>query len=517
LANVNDYDKNDDDSGGLSTGFTPAQSSAVGSATGQGPQQAPTQKQQSDGYVPWSSFVSANQDVSQREAGRLQGEVQGDVTKAQSDLSGAQSTFNQGVDSNYNQPAQKQTASPAGPKGAQKQQAPPSTEQNQPQAGSATGWDAFSGSTPSAPTMRAGAAAAAPSNPSPGGTSRASGVSGGMTGAATALSQPAQSRVTSQNPANAVIPTGTLAPSPAPARIRGAPVAATTTQPGVAGLQPAPTGAQSQQRQSIQGYGFQALKPGATATGPKDLESAAGSGWQGLLGDTLKAQQEANALGSETGVQGILQQQQTSPLENTKLDAALINGQGAPGFEKLAQQYGGNQLMQNVANAEQSSQDKWNQLLGDEKTRQGFDDAGKQAPIAPLSSGGATVTSLGSPTSIGADTSGWNDDYEKAWEEAQADGQKAAQQNNGQVVIGYGGSNMGLGNGGAINVTPAGSGKPPHGGTWAQDPATVSKWWGGADGPAIGDKSISAADWYALAEMPPEARATWWKHHKAGG
>src|SRR5579864_4264238 len=103
MPSLNDYDKNDDGgAGGLDEGFTPAQSASTGGAATGGPQQAAAPKQAGDAYVPWSSFVSANQDVSQREANKLAGQTQTDVSKAQSDLSGAQSSFNNSIDGNYN-------------------------------------------------------------------------------------------------------------------------------------------------------------------------------------------------------------------------------------------------------------------------------------------------------------------------------------------------------------------------------------------------------------------------------
>ncbi|HXJ63947.1 MAG TPA: hypothetical protein VNN79_09345, partial [Actinomycetota bacterium] len=58
-------------------------------------------------FTPWSRLVSANKSVSDREAGKLGGQVQGDVDKAKGELDSAQQSFNSGFDANYGKTSQK--------------------------------------------------------------------------------------------------------------------------------------------------------------------------------------------------------------------------------------------------------------------------------------------------------------------------------------------------------------------------------------------------------------------------
>jgi hypothetical protein len=418
-ATVDDYDKNDEDKGDLSDiGMTPAQSEGVGSATG-APKQATPEKQQSDGYVPWSSFVDANKDVSDREAGKLAGQVQGDVSKAQGDLASAQAGYDAGNAGNYSS-GKKQSPNTVGTVMSSEDAFPtqepagktskPSDSANPPAGGSTGYGPSPSSTTAAAPTGRTptatyseptgprqalngalppNGAVPPPPNAGPGGRAPAQGY--------TPPSNPTAPPSNTQQEGGAAAPWSTLghqAASLAPNAAAAGPTMAAKTAPtaGVPGV--------------LEQYGrSQALAPGAAnkaANGPKDLEQSLGEAkWNSLLGETTKAQQEANALGSESGVQGLLQQGQSSPEQNTAFDAALINGQGGPQFRDLAQKYGGNQLEQGVVNADQKAQDAWKQLQGDVDARAAWD-ASAKGPA-----GAGSVSQL-SPTGVTAGASGYD-------------------------------------------------------------------------------------------------------------
>lgn len=350
-AATNDYDPNDPESDGLSdAGVSPGQSAAIkggsGGAGATAPHEAPTGGGEQQGYVPWQSFVNANADVSQREAGKLQGQVEGDVSKAQGDLTSAQNNFNSGVDANSAQPA-----APAAPTKAKK------SEGTQQQAAPAAQSDALTSAAAPQIQRNTAQAAQAPTGATPGADQ----------GNPWASFLP---------PSNGQPPTPPT-PQQKPQGLGAAPVglsqglgtsAAPSTASAALGGLVSPTS---------RIHGLTGAAAAGSPTGSHDLESAAGAApWQTLIGDTNKAGAEAYALGSESGVESLLQQNQTAPLQGNSdpsktgaFDAALVNGQGQKGFLAENQKYGNNQLQNNVVGAEKSSQDRWKQLQGDSAAR----------------------------------------------------------------------------------------------------------------------------------------------------
>jgi hypothetical protein len=272
------------------------------------------------------------------------------------------------------------------------------------------------------------------------------------------------------------------------------------------------------QQSYVRGQNLAPSAAGGNPTGPQNLEQAAGSqAWSQLMGDTSKASDEANALGSQAGVEGLLQQQAYSPT-NSAFDAALINGSGGPQFRSLAHQYGGDALEKNVGNAEQAAQDRWKQLQGDVDTRQAFDAAAANAPVpgAPAVAQATSTTPAspgGPPTEDGFDAATY------AYGQSMAD---KSQQQNGSSGIpinpnGYGGGSgysggglFGTDNGGVpfINVGSTANGKSSD---W-------NGWFGGAD---VGNQSpqqlgLTPQEIWSLSIMSPSQRAAWLKSHHKG-
>lgn len=145
---------------------------------------------------------------------------------------------------------------------------------------------------------------------------------------------------------------------------------------------------------------------GTGITGAKDLESQLGTdAWGKLLGDTAHASADANALGSEQGVQSLIQQQSAGPLaQGGAFDAALVNGANGQDFRRLNQLYGGDQLLGQVVGADKAAQDRWSKLMGDvdaaSKGRQKtIDDASNPEPASEPAPAGQTSPS-DAPTSI---------------------------------------------------------------------------------------------------------------------
>lgn len=286
------------------------------------PHDAEPQRSEQQAFVPWSSLVNANEDVAKREAGKLQSQVQGDVSKAQGDLTSAQTGFNAGIDSNY--------------LGTPKPTGGTSRSESRAAAGSAdNSANARRHQTPSpAPTGPTEATPDTLGTSNPWATLSGDGASAGAAPQAAGVGD---QRAFSVPPA----------------------------------YQPPPT---SNNVAGTAGAAF-GLTPTAAASpaGAKDLEASAGApAWSTLLADTGRATAEAKALGSETGVQGLLQQGQTAPLPGDSdparagiMDAALINGQGQHDFQKEADQYGGNQLAKGVVDAETAAQNRWKSLQGD--------------------------------------------------------------------------------------------------------------------------------------------------------
>jgi len=450
--------------------MSPAQ--AVGSATG-APKQAPTQKQQSGGFIPWSSFVSANKEVSDREAGKLAGQTQRDVDTAQGELSKAQQGFDSTIGGNYQQAATPATAP------TKKQPASHQAPGNTPQA--------------EKPMGRPESTAAAPGL----GSETASGEqkAASLTGYTPDLSQTRQTT-----------PSGEAVKATAPS-----PWASFAKPENMSPAGAPPKGAmQAPASNPLAGYVRSTqLTPGAVANGPggpQDLEHSAGQqAWGQLLGDTTKAQEEANALGSQSGVEALLQSQQAAP-GNSAFDAMLINGAGGPQFQKLSQQYGNGKLVGNVANAEQASQDAWKQLSGDVDTARAFNAAA--AGAQPSSTAAATPAAAAPPSA--ADASAWSEQDQNGWNAAEQLGQQQAQKHGGQAAWDFtGGANDdSVDDNGVIHVP-----RKQQGGKFSAD---WSSWWGGGSDVDPRTMGLSAADLYALANVSPEQRAKWLKTHKHG-
>jgi hypothetical protein len=358
----NDFDENDKDE--ASPGLTPAQAESVGTAAGAAKQtQASTGQQQE--YVPWESFVSANKDVSGREANKLQGQVQGDVSKAQGDLSSAASGFNQGIDSNYggskSADAATQTASrqPFSARDvAQQAQSVATAQPETAPAQSKTPWASFTGQPAKPPAPPPGPPPPPPGPPPP-------------------PPPPPPGPPTPNTPT----PTPGVA-GPPPPQIPTAPAVPTKALAGKLSASPTLAGGVQDVGRSRR---LAAAAAAGTPAGAHDLESSAGSdAWNKLLADTNTASQEANALGSEHGVQGLLQRNNPNAIEgdpnNSAFDAALLEGQGQRGFNDLASKYGGTQLQKGVVDAEKASQARWAQLQGDVARRNAFDNANKAQP-----------------------------------------------------------------------------------------------------------------------------------------
>jgi hypothetical protein len=265
MPNINDYDKSEEDNGAPTSVSSGSPGSTVSSGGGMAPSGASPQHEET--FTPWSRFVNANKEVSDREAGKLQSSVQNDVNAATSGREGAAKAQQQGVESNYSQ-------------------------------GSSFAPAAFGGSSSGFGRKAAPGA----------------GTQGGLTN--DALNAP---------------------------------------------------------------------------KGSQDLESQLGpDAWAKLLGQTGKAGAEANALGSETGVQGLIQERAAKPLaQGGAFDAALESQAGAPGFQALNKQYGDNQLFGQLAQADTAAQGRWQKLMGDENAGRAAASAAQAA--APEGSKAASV------------------------------------------------------------------------------------------------------------------------------
>lgn len=400
MPTVNDWDPNDPDDAdiGLSPGLS---ASTQGSSTG-GPKAASASKQQDAGYVPWSSFVSANQDVSDRQAGKLQGQVQNDVTGAQNTLNTASANYQSQINSNYqtpSTPSAKSTPASAG-----------STKQTQ-------GSDLAPGAQPQSTFANDGASITAP-------TSAPSTISKGSSAAAPWASLMGSQTSTSTQPPSTPPATGTVDVATTPnVSVQSAQTpAAPPTTPWSSFTAPSATANPLQKATSTQQtpgmsamqtqVRSQNLTPNVAANGsptPQDLETEMGpAAWSSLMGNVTRAQGEAGALGSETGVQSLIQSGQSAP-ENTAFDAALINGAGGPGFYNLSNKYGGSQLTDAVTNAEQNSQNEWGQLQGDITQRQAWDKAAAAAAAAQQAAPAAATPAPASPyyiPTVGPDNTG---------------------------------------------------------------------------------------------------------------
>lgn len=284
MPTIDDYDQNEEKQGGAGdfVASAPTPSARAPGSGGSTPPPTGASPQHEETFVPWSRFTSANQEVSDREAGKLQKSVQNDVNAAGSARDSLAAAQKQGIESNYG------NGTPA----------------------------------PSAQTV-------------------AEHPIGGAT-------KPME------------------APTPAPT--------------------PAPSGG---------GLTNEALN---SPQGAKDLETQAGAdAWAKLLGQTKKAGDEANALGTTTGVQGLIQDRSSQPLaQNGAFDAALEQQAGGEGFQQLNKQYGNGQLLNQLAQADAAAQERWQKLLGDQKAQQG---AQRGAPVEPPGPQGQAAPS-DQPTSI---------------------------------------------------------------------------------------------------------------------
>ena len=213
--------------------------------------------QKDSGFVPWSRFVSANQEVAGREANKVNSQVSGDINAASKTANDASNAFGAAIESNYGHEGDKR----AGPR---------NQTDDQRASGATGGFGSTAGfTTPNAPPSREA-----------------------LTGAASNMTK----------------------------GFGGSPTAAPT------GIAPKSLYAAPQEGNRI------GLQPGSidNPKGSKDLESSMGAdAWSKLIGDTAHAQDEAGALGSETGLQGLIQKGASAPLaQGGAFDAALEYGQG---------------------------------------------------------------------------------------------------------------------------------------------------------------------------------------------
>lgn len=346
---VDDYDP-DDESDALSAGGGGGRAAPGGG--GGGPSAAGPSAQKEGAFVPWSRFVNANEGVATREANKLQSGVQGQVDRAQSGLADASNTQREAINSNYagyRPPTKPNT----GGRGGFSQPSSFST----PQPG------AFGEQNVATPSLGASQTAPPPPGPDKKRTPWDS----------------FQSKAPELSRAAGVVDNGRLQTD-------------LSTLDAAAG-RPSTTTANS------------------ALTGAKDLEGQVGSdAWSKLMGDTVGAQSAANSLGSNEGVQALLQQQGARPA--TGFDSALLSGAGT-GFGDVAQKYGGSKLTGALAGANTDAQNRWAKLQGDvKKTGAGVDqailDANKN--IDPNAKPDAAPDAAPVASTTPQDGSGWHPD-----------------------------------------------------------------------------------------------------------
>lgn len=106
MALVPDYNPDEEESAADRVGAGPRASSMVGGAAPSSSVSPSSQTRSpmsgGDEFTPWSSFVSANREVSQREAGKLKSGVQGQVNSAIEGRENASAAQAAGVADNYN-------------------------------------------------------------------------------------------------------------------------------------------------------------------------------------------------------------------------------------------------------------------------------------------------------------------------------------------------------------------------------------------------------------------------------
>jgi hypothetical protein len=321
MPSLNDYDKDEGDQPDIGMGSVGSSPASGGSANA--PRQAQSSPQQEQAYVPWSRFTSANQGVSDREAGNLNSQVSGDIGRAKDELQTGVDANNNALESNYNH------FGPAQPTRAEMAQ---NGKQNPTQTVNAKG--AFGPMSSGNPVEQAGPRA---------------------------------------------LPMGR-----APTDAKGRP-----TGPASPLLTAAPSGSRT---------GLTDQAAAGNLAGSKDLETAFGpTAWAKLGADTGRATDEANALGSQKGVQGLLQQGASAPMvQGGAFDAALINGAGQKQFGETAQT--GKPLYQNAANALQGSQQAWSSLSGQSAAAQKQSADAKSAADAAAIKGGSGGAGAAAPS-----------------------------------------------------------------------------------------------------------------------
>lgn len=329
-----DYDKSEDQQGAGGGGLGGGSSGGGGAVLSQATPQKET------GFVPWERFVNANKDVAARGANALNNQVGNEVTGFKNQLGQDQKDYQKGIESQYDH-----SGGPQGPGVGQFTRSP---------AGGAAPQGAPSGF------------------------------------AAPAVSEKAQEA----NPGKGAA----IGQAPPGQRTLGGGAQATGFQPlGAGTLFQGGSGAGLALNQSYSRTGPSAQAVANGPQGGKDLESSLGAdAWGRLLGQGQKAQDDAAALGSQSGVQGLIQQQAGQPLaQNGAFDAALEYGQGQKQFGQTAK--AGQGLVNQLAGANQTAQGQWSKLMSDVTTaRQQANQA--QSNASPGASGAANGAGAGGKT-----------------------------------------------------------------------------------------------------------------------
>lgn len=113
MPEISDWDDQDPEKvTGSAGGITPA-----GGGAGFTPRNVAPSKQNQPQYVGWARMTGANSEVSGREAGKLQGQVDTSVNKAKGELGAANDAWGKAYDSNYYEPNPEARASLDKPKG----------------------------------------------------------------------------------------------------------------------------------------------------------------------------------------------------------------------------------------------------------------------------------------------------------------------------------------------------------------------------------------------------------------
>ncbi len=360
MPQIDDYSADDPENKKPGTGYSGTGSSGGGG--GSGPAQQSYSPQKEAPTVNWSQLSGANQDVANREAGKLATGVQAGTDSAMSAANSANVAFDKTIQSNYQQPAAQAQPGNYG-------------KTSSPGFGQTSGWEAMTGQTQTA-GQRKGAKQQGQ------GSNAAGNPMAGQSTTATVQAPAAPQSSQSWGDANAAA----MGTGWTPAAPTAPPPGTKTFGAGTGGVG-AVANAQIGKKVDPQ------LTANALANGPqgpKDLQDMMGaSGWGALTGQLQSAQEAQQQLGTQTGVQALLQQNQQGPVTGT--DAALISGQGGNRFQTMANGVQGNPLTNGLTNSLQSSQDKWSQLSGQISAaqQQQKDLAAKQANDAQVQSDNA--------------------------------------------------------------------------------------------------------------------------------